>query len=437
MEFYADVGWFFISARDMLLTHSIPLVGITSSHTWLHQGALWTYLLAFVLKITNFSPLAAGYFTAVLGVITVGVLYFVAKEIINKKVGLISAFIYATSPLAIMNGRVPYHTAVIPLFTLILIYTTFKWVKGDKRFFPISLFIIGILYNLEIATFSLTGTFLLILIYGLVKKASWTKSLLNPKTVAYSLFALIIPMTPMILYDIHHGFPQTLKFAVWVVYRIAVLFGFPTVTSNPPGETWHTFAVYNLNVLQQILFLGNGLIALAILLTTLMAYIWSVYKNTKDKTRTGKILLLIFFILPTLAFLAQKTNSGAYLLMLYSQMIILIGVAVTSFKNKTVVSGLILLVIAIGVFNVQSLLKNNYFSAISYSIRLQNAREIIELSKGKPFNIITRGQGSQYESFVTPYNYLVWYLGHPASEKSEKLKFYVSEYPGKIKLETK
>src|SRR6185312_14686775 len=58
MSFIGDQGWFYISARDMLLTGQIPLVGITSSHTWLHQGPFWTYLLAFALKIGDYNPVA-------------------------------------------------------------------------------------------------------------------------------------------------------------------------------------------------------------------------------------------------------------------------------------------------------------------------------------------------------------------------------------------
>lgn len=46
VAFIGDQGWFYLSARDVLLSGNIPLVGITSSHTWLHQGPRWTYLLA-------------------------------------------------------------------------------------------------------------------------------------------------------------------------------------------------------------------------------------------------------------------------------------------------------------------------------------------------------------------------------------------------------
>src|SRR6185369_794671 len=61
MQFIGDQGWFYISARDIVLKREIPLVGIVSSHPWLHQGAFWTYLLAPVLWLAHFNPVSGAY----------------------------------------------------------------------------------------------------------------------------------------------------------------------------------------------------------------------------------------------------------------------------------------------------------------------------------------------------------------------------------------
>ena len=68
MMFIGDFAWFYLSARDLLLTHNIPLVGIASSQTWLYQGPLWTYMLAVVLKLFSFSPLSGGFLAGGVGV---------------------------------------------------------------------------------------------------------------------------------------------------------------------------------------------------------------------------------------------------------------------------------------------------------------------------------------------------------------------------------
>ena len=126
MAFIGDQGWFYLSARDLLLTWNIPLVGITSSHTWLHQGALWTYMLAPILWLFNFNPVGGAYLAVVLGIISIIAIYIVGKDLSkNEETGLIAAFLFATSPLVIIHSRIPYHTAPIPLATLLFIFFMF------------------------------------------------------------------------------------------------------------------------------------------------------------------------------------------------------------------------------------------------------------------------------------------------------------------------
>src|SRR5216683_690424 len=75
IPFIGDQGWFYISARDMLLAGHIPLVGITSSHVWLHQGPYWTYMLAGALWIGHFNPITPAYLSAAIGLIAVLLMY--------------------------------------------------------------------------------------------------------------------------------------------------------------------------------------------------------------------------------------------------------------------------------------------------------------------------------------------------------------------------
>lgn len=58
IPFFGDIGWFYLSARDALLLGKFPLLGITASMTWLHQGPLWTYLLIPAFWLSDFHPLS-------------------------------------------------------------------------------------------------------------------------------------------------------------------------------------------------------------------------------------------------------------------------------------------------------------------------------------------------------------------------------------------
>jgi len=172
MMFIGDFAWFYLSARDLLLTHSIPLVGITSSQTWLHQGPLWTYMLAIVLKLFSFSPLSGGYLAAGIGVLSVAVVYQTGLELFSKKVGLICAFLFATSPLIIVFSRMPYHTSPIPLFITLLLLYTYRWLKKGPQYFPYVLLFCAILYNFELATFSVVPVVGGFFLYGFIKNVN-------------------------------------------------------------------------------------------------------------------------------------------------------------------------------------------------------------------------------------------------------------------------
>src|ERR1700691_3000817 len=93
MPFIGDQGWFYISARDMLLSGKIPLVGITSSHVWLHQGPYWTYMLAGALWLGNFVPVTGAYLTATIGLFTIWLVYKIGSDVFSQRIGLIASLI--------------------------------------------------------------------------------------------------------------------------------------------------------------------------------------------------------------------------------------------------------------------------------------------------------------------------------------------------------
>lgn len=439
MPFIADQGWYYISAKDMVLKGDIPLVGITSSHVWLHQGAFWTYILALMFKLFNFNPVIPAYFIASLGIVTIVLVYKLAGEMFSKKIALVSAFLFATSPLIIMDARFAYHTSPIPFFTALLLLSIYRWTNGSIRYFPFIVLLLGVLYNLEIATFSLVGIVLMVLFYGFIKRKAWCLEFLNSKTVLLSIVGFLIPMIPMLLYDLSHGFPQTVKVVVWIFYRIAVFMGYPQLNPNAPGETWHTFFPFAFDLIQKLIFLPNVSLSVLLFLVSLGALSFKVHKNYKiKKNKSSYILILLFVIIPTLAYIAAKTNSSAYLLIFYPQVMIMMALLFDKFiKNKKTAIVVCLLIIVIGFANSYLTLKKNFLTGPSFTKRIEVANYIIKEAGGRPYNIVGRGEGSIYESFVMPHAYLTWWLGEGPSEKNEKLKFYVREYIDRIVVEKK
>ncbi len=436
MPFIGDQGWYYISARDLLLTGEIPLVGITSSHIWLHQGAIWTYILALIFKLSNFNPVVPSYFVAILGTVTILIFYKLAKDLFSKKIALVSSLLYATSPLVVADSRMAYHTSLIPFFTIILIMAVFRFVNGKPSYFPFIIFLLAVLYNLEISTFTLAISVAAVLIFGLLNKRKWATGILNIKIFFYSAALFFVSMLPMIIYDLSHGYPQTVKFIVWVFYRIAVLLGYPPLNPNSPGETWQTFFPFLIEQVRKIIFFPSKELSMVLLLLGFGYLSYRVYMDyKKKKTKFSQGILLWFGVIPLFGYIAAKTNSSAYLSILYPQIFIIMAFLWDKiFYAGKVKIGVALLIIA-SLTNAYFLIKSNFFVRISFIQRVEAARNIITLSKNKDYNIIGQGEGSQYESFTTTHEYLTWWLGHGPSQNKEKIEFYISEGTDKINID--
>ncbi|MGH7203241.1 MAG: ArnT family glycosyltransferase [Candidatus Levyibacteriota bacterium] len=434
MSFFGDQGWFYLSARDMLLTGNFPLVGIASSHPWLHQGAWWTYVLAFIFSLTHFNPLAPGYFSAGLGVVTVGLVYFFVSRMFASKVGLLAAFLYATSPLIIINMRMPYHTVFIPILALLYLFALSKWLGCMMKYFPVLIFSVAMLYNFEIATTPFTFILILCLVFGLWKRKKYATTLANKKIIGYSFLAWLIPMIPMLLYDVNHGFPQTIKFVLWLGYRFAKLFGFPDIHGDTVFEPLAPFLPFTATKLQDFLFLPNQWIAIVLFVAIFLALTYFVYQDFRKKEISAPLIALyVTFTIPFLSYMALQTSSEAYWPMFFPTT--MIGFAYVAFRlfNKRKLFILVnLIVVIIGCFNTYYLVRDNYLMTpgnygYPFNQRTSATQQIITEANGRKYTLIGKGEGSKFASFTMPYEYLTWWLGHGPSQKKEKLKIFVSE----------
>lgn len=134
-----DLDWFIVDqARDLRTALSIvegrafPLVGPDvqggPAHTW---GPLYFYLLAVPLVFSP-NPLAAATFLSLLNLAAVYLTYRLGTRFFGRGIGLVSAALFATAPLAVVSGRGLWNLAPMPLFAVSLLYCLFL-VVVDRR----------------------------------------------------------------------------------------------------------------------------------------------------------------------------------------------------------------------------------------------------------------------------------------------------------------
>ena len=425
MPFIGDQGWFYLSARDLIVGGNFPLVGITASYTWLHQGAFWTYMLAPTLWLFKFNPLAGGILSATIGVLSVYAAYFVAKELSNdKKTGIISAFIFAASPIAIANSQMPYHTSPVPFLLLIFIFSIYKYSKGKALFLPVSAFVLGLLYNFVLATMALW--ILLPLVVYLTKK-------INPRLAVYSVISFLIPMIPMIAYDLGSE-GKFYQLSAFIRIIKLSLFDHPSLVSKPVSSALRDLFIAN----KDFVFIGSELISGLITLGAIVYILRLLYINYKKKKINYSLIILFSSVfLPLVGILGTKTVSGAYLPMLFPGVILLIayflGDLIKRARDYKILIYSIVLFICLG--NIYLLLHSySSNSQITYPDELSISKKIVQKAKNRPYNLYISGKGSKYESYIMPYVYLTWWLGNGPAKSNEKLKFYIHQDPDKIDL---
>lgn len=439
MVFIGDQGWFYLSARDLLLGKDFPLVGIPSSHPWLHQGAYWTYLLAIALKIGRFHPLAGGYMGILFGLLGVAAVYWVTKSFFTKRTAIITTLLYATSPLVVAHARMPYHTTPIPFFTTLFIYSLLQWIKGKVIFFPLTLSLLAILYNFEIATVLLVIPFLLIIVYGGIKKTKWFVTILNKKIIFTSVGAILLPMIPMLFYDIGHGFPQTIKFVAWVGYRILVLLGYPPLHPEILSPSKEFFYIFSLDKLTYYLFPSSSFLAILFFLVIIIgSIVYNIKTFLKKKINTSFLIICLITLFSLLGYIINQTPSEAYLPIVFSPFMVMAGFLANVILDKKgfmhptlIVISLIVITNAIFIWKVHS---TENQAGITLRQRMEVVEKIIKKVGNRPYSLHAIGEGSQFEAFLDNYRYLLWWKKYPPLSDPQKIQVILKEEKNNVKI---
>lgn len=428
MPFIGDQGWFYLSARDLLIKGKIPLVGIATSHPWLHQGPLWTYILGLGFFIFGYSPYIGAYISIFIDILAIFFMYKLGSLMFSQRVGIIAGLFYSLSPIVIFNARMPFDPSPIPLLTLLYAWSMLQWFTGHTKYFPAIILSLALLYNLEIATFPLAIVFLAVIIFVFWKKKKCALVILNKKNVVYSLVAFLVPMLPMLIYDFGHGFPQTLGFVAWIGYKILVLFGYPPlrpdITPSNSGQIINFIAFF----CKKLIFLPNMFFAITIAILSLGFF----YKKLFDQLLTKKsspvfFLLGLTFTVSLVGIIATKTTSEAYLPTLFPSSIFIIALFFDRLLQlKRLFAAFVLFLIAlICILNAYAVI--DLEKSHDFSDRLSAARTIVSQASVRRYNLIGEGIGSQFQSFTMNYEYLTWWLGNGPSKDREKLQFIISE----------
>lgn len=294
MTFLGDEGRDMLVIKRMIVDHKFTLLGPTASVGGFFLGPIYYYFMLPFVWVWGLSPVGAAVMVALFGVATIYLVFRLGRDMFDPWVGLMASSLYAVSPLVIAYSRSSWNPNVVPFFATLLLYLLWHSVNRPRLLFWVGV-VLGIGLQLHyLFLFLFPVTFFWCVYNG---KKDWFRS------VALGTAGFVVGYGPFLLFEIRHGFPNTIAIfnfiragegtglvqtTFWknigdVSYR---LFG-RLLFRLPPPEQW-----VNAPSLSRYLWeIGTKFTLLA----TLGALI------LKRKTKQS-ILLLLWFVVPLVLF---------------------------------------------------------------------------------------------------------------------------------------
>lgn len=352
-----------------------PKVGFVDLYSIITSGEqmppFYFYSLYFLFKIFGYTTFVARIYSAIIGVVSVFSLYLLGKGIMNKRVGLIAAFIITVNPFHLYYSQEARPYIFLFLFTVLAYYYLIKFIKLPNRKSALyhGLFAVLMLYSHFFGLFVLFAQYLILLLFLILsEKGKKTQFFINAFISGLLTFVLFIP-------------------AINIFIKVSKItqFWIPAPTLD----------VYTLIFKE---FFGNSENVLT-LLSLIFLFYFIKLSNEKDTTITydsiinNKMIFSFVILIPTtvVVLLIPLIRSywsipmiiSRYFITVLPAIIIMISIAIYQFKNKIIQLGILILFVIFSLTDI--VVVKNYFMGVSKAQFRESTNFIINnSSKNEP-----------------------------------------------------
>lgn len=305
MTFLGDEGRDMLVVLRMIVNHKWTLLGPTASVGGFFLGPIYYYFMVPFVWLFGMDPSGAAVMVALFGIATVYLLYRFVSEMFDPWTGVITASLYAVSPLIIAYSRSSWNPNPVPFFATALLYVLWKSTV-DKN--PVLLFWAGLAIGIGLQLHYLFLFLAAVTVF-------WLLCCMKPKVwfsgFGWLLFGGLIGYAPFLAFEVRHGFPNTISIVrflsegkdtgfVWqsflstisdVSYRLVgrVLFRLP------PPEQWVNLMPWQKNV-------WNTAIGATIISFIAGSLVGITTGKKRSKSWFGILILLFWTVIPLLLF---------------------------------------------------------------------------------------------------------------------------------------
>lgn len=279
--FHTDIARDFLLIQDVAVNHKLTLIGPRAGGIpGVFFGPIWIYLNLPAFIIGNGNPLVVGFFWFLLFLLSVYLVFYVARKVFNTGVAIIAItmFIFTIIPLAPGYTQSFGQMLVSPiLFYMIYLFV----VKKRIRYLCWSAFLCGLLIQFQIAFGIIMAMITFFLSLGILIRRKQVKYLL-----VWVLF--FIPLSTYILFEVKHNFLETRAVIYFITHKNANVAGeltFSKLISNRFSDFLDAVNLININT-----WYVN---AFSVLLNIYILYVW--FKSKISGQRTFILLFYSYF----------------------------------------------------------------------------------------------------------------------------------------------
>jgi 4-amino-4-deoxy-L-arabinose transferase-like glycosyltransferase len=309
------------------------------------MSALYSWLSIPFIKVFGLNMWAIRIAQAILGILSLLVLYLLMKKVTNDKIAVITLFLFAISPWHIVMVRWGLDSATTPAFLLFGMYFFILGLEKEKY-----LLLSAVFYGLTLYCYAFTWTLLPVILLFQVIYAVVYKKIRFSITSVLSAFVIFLFALPLMLFllvnydvlpEIRTGFLSIPKVAYFRSGELASggfmgkLYTYYKVMFLQDDENiWNTVPGFGIHYKFGLVFVFAGL----------FYSLWEIVKKLKNRTYHPFIFVVFQFIIGSLASLVVDKCDINKLNMLHIPAIAFAGIAI--YKLCNVISKRLLYVLA-------------------------------------------------------------------------------------------
>ncbi len=188
--------------KRMIVDRQFRLLGTQTSLPGMYLPPFYYYTIAVVLWLFKFNPIGIDVYSALIGVLTVPLAFFVANKIFGRPAGVFSAGLFAVSPIVVELTRRAWNCNTMPFYILLSFYFVWRYFQEKKlKDFLLGFVFYGYCLSLHFGAWTLMPLFGAIWIYSLTKKGE-----IGFKKGLFAIVIILFFVSPLFLFELRHNF---------------------------------------------------------------------------------------------------------------------------------------------------------------------------------------------------------------------------------------